>query len=254
MVFPWNEWVPGALNKPQMTKLLEGGFVTLGSSVPKLSHSSIDLTLANEAYEMIQGSVKPSAQPYAWFITKIKLAKQLLPTSPDGSYKLEKKKTYVFRLQEKLDARLRNAGVIHGQATAKSSVGRVDVLARLIVDGMTTYECFTAAGLKNGSGDMFLEITPITFDVTVKEGISLSQLRLFCGDPREVVINSPPLFNTIFRDPEHQDESLTVNLGNATIGDTKGTNCKGIAFRSKDALEGRGPGSPLEGREETQPL
>ena len=35
-------------------------------------------------------------------------------------------------------------GAVHyyGQATAKSSVGRLDVLARLIVDGMDHYEAF----------------------------------------------------------------------------------------------------------------
>jgi len=185
---------------------------------------------------MLKGSVKPSAVGYEWFITKSKLARPL-PRSPDHSYTLEKNKTYVVRLKEKLDARLRKSGAIHGQATAKSSVGRVDVLARLIVDGMTTYERFDPIGLENGSGEMFLEITPITFDVKIKEGISLSQLRFFYGDPTKVVINSIPLFNTIFREREHLDESLTVNLDDATIGDPKGTTCKGIAFRSKSSSE-----------------
>ena len=53
-------------------------------------------------------------------------------------------------------------------APAKSTVGRVDVLARLIVDGMRTYEIFNPIGLKKGLGEMYLEITPITFDVKVK--------------------------------------------------------------------------------------
>jgi dCTP deaminase len=241
MRFPWDDWVPGALNKPQMKELWEGGFVTFGDSEPSLDHSSVDLTLTDEVYEMLKGSVKPSAIGYEWFIKKAKLALRLPASFPDGSYKLQKTKTYVVRLQEKLDARLRKAKVIHGQATAKSSVGRVDVLARLIVDGMTTYERFDPAGLENGSGEMFLEITPITFDVRVKKGISLSQLRFFYGDPRRAVIDSRQLFNTIFCDPEHEDESLTVNLGNATIGDPKGIPCKGIAFRSKSPSEKLAP-------------
>jgi hypothetical protein len=222
-----------------MRKLVENGFIT--GSEPKLDHSSMDLTLTNEVYEMLKGSVKPSEISYEWFITKAKLARRLTAALPDGSFKLEKTKTYVVRLQEKLDARLRKAGVIYGQATAKSSVGRVGVLARLIVDGMTTYERFDPAGLDNGSGDMFLEITPITFDVTIKAGFSLSQLRFFYGDPQEVVINSPPLFNTIFRDCGHQDESLTVNLSDAIVGDLGGTICKGVAFRSKAPTEKLNP-------------
>ena len=81
----------------------------------------------------------------------------------------------MFKLQERLERELGVAG-FHGQATAKSSIGRVDVLARLIVDGMDTYESFDPAGLIKGSGEMYLEITPMTFGVRVREGRSLSQL------------------------------------------------------------------------------
>ena len=114
----------------------------------------MDLTLADDAFEMLEGSVKPSQSPYDWFITHNGLAKSL-SKSNDGIYELKRQKTYVFRLQEKLEISLRNGGVIYGQATAKSSIGRVDVLARLIVDGMTTYESFDPDGLLKGSEDMF---------------------------------------------------------------------------------------------------
>ena len=216
-----------------ITEVLDGGLVTFSGSRPKLDHSSMDVSLADEAYLMQKGAVKPSAQAsYKWFITqKLKVAEKHTRLR-DGSYELERRKTYVFRLQEKLEAKLRNGEVIYGQATAKSSVGRVDVLARLIVDGMQTYECFDPAGLMRGSGEMFLEITPITFNVRVKPDTSLSQLRFFYGRPDDVVIKGKELFRTIFRDAEHSDESLTVNLCNATIGDHV-SNRKGVAFRSK---------------------
>lgn len=236
MAYPWEEWVPGVLNKRQMTELLDGGLVTYSGSRPKLDHSSMDVSLADDAYVMQKGAVKPSGteEAYDWFITqKLKLAKKHEPLS-DGSYELERSKTYVFRLQETLGAKLRNSDVIYGQATAKSSVGRVDVLARLIVDGMQTYESFDPAGLKRGSGKMFLEITPITFNVKVKPNTSLSQLRFFYGRPDDVVIKGKELFKTIFRDVEHRDESLTVNLGEATIGDPGASTIKGVAFRSKE--------------------
>jgi dCTP deaminase len=233
MVSPWDEWAPGVLNKRQMKQLMEVGFVTYSGRKPKIGHSSMDLSLAGEAYEMLKGSVKPSVSPYDWFITKsTKLAKRHDPL-PDGSYELTHQRTYVFRLEQKLGAGLRKAGMIYGQATAKSSVGRVDVLARLIVDGMKTYESFDPEGLANGNGDMYLEITPITFDVRVRPGTSLSQLRLFYGNPEDVVIAGDELFKTIFRRADHLNESLTVNLSNATIGDKKGTPCEGVAFRSK---------------------
>jgi dCTP deaminase len=235
MGFPWEVWAPGALNKPQMNELLDEGYITFSGKEPKLGHSSMDLSLANEGWEMAKGSVKPSKESYPWFITKSGLATKLPPpTNDDGSYELKRRKTYVFRLQEKIEAKLRNEKVIYGQATAKSSVGRVDVLARLIANGMTTYECFDPLGLLDGSGEMFLEITPITFNVRVKPGTSLSQLRLFYGRPEDAIVRSTELYRTIFRDPEHRDESLTVNLADAIVGNPKATPCSGVAFRSKD--------------------
>jgi len=48
MSFPWDEWIPGALNKPQMRKLWEDGFFASGGSEPSLDHSSVDLTLTDE--------------------------------------------------------------------------------------------------------------------------------------------------------------------------------------------------------------
>lgn len=237
MPFPWDEWVPGVLNKRQMRQLLQENFITFDGSKPKVDHSSIDLSLSDDAYEMIEGSVKPSDPPYNRFIKNAKLAQKHNPMS-DGNYELKKQRTYVFRLQEKLEAPLRDAGVIYGQATAKSTVGRVDVLARLIVDGMRTYECFDPIGLKKGLGEMYLEITPITFDVMVKPDTSLTQLRFFYGNPDDVAIKSRDLFHTIFPQSKEPDESLTVNLDEATIGNMNGTTCEGVAFRSKGSLEG----------------
>jgi dCTP deaminase len=251
---PWDGWVPGVLNKNQMNELLVGGYITYSGEAPKLGHSSMDLSLADEAYVMRKGSVKPSQKPYSWFITeKHKLAKKI-PKPEGGIYHLKQKKTYVFRLQERLEAALRNEGVIFGQATAKSSVGRVDVLARLIVDGMNTYECFDPRGMEKGSGEMYLEITPITFDVQVKANTSLSQLRLFYGKPEDVTIRAKELFHTVFRDTSHEDDSLTVSLAEAMVGDKNGTSCTGVAFRSKKPAKNRTPVPLWKFAEKPNPL
>src|SRR5713101_1216605 len=98
MPFPWDKWVPGVLNKSQMGQLLQGEFITFDGSRPKLDHSSMDLSLSDDAYEMKMGSVKPSEPPYNRFITSTKLAKKHDPL-PDGTYELKKRRTYVFRLQ-----------------------------------------------------------------------------------------------------------------------------------------------------------
>lgn len=210
---PWDSWVPGVLNNDQMLELCKFGLITGGSGLESaIGESAIDLSLSGSAYRMTQGSVKPTgAEGYSFFITHNKLAEDL-PLSEDGTVVLESKQTYVFKLKERLNTgELKKAGV-HGQATAKSTVGRVDVLARLIVDGMDTYETFNPERLKSFSGDMFLEITPITFNVVVREGIQLSQLRLFRGEPEDSEISGEYLFKTVLG-PDAKDGSLSVDLG-----------------------------------------
>jgi dCTP deaminase len=130
---------------------------------------------------------------------------------------LECDETYVFKLAERLDPEFAKIG-IHGQATAKSSVGRVDVLARLIVDGMDQYERFSAESLKKQKGDMYLEVTPFTFRVNVKAGIPLSQLRLFYGDPESVKVSGEAVCRTVFKESTACDASLSVDLEDTSIG------------------------------------
>jgi dCTP deaminase len=209
---PWKEWIPGVLNDEQLKTLFGIGLIT-GLPVPEsgIGESSIDLTLADVGYELTDGAVKPiGPDAYEWFI-KTKGLAQPLPVPGDGIYILKSKHTYVFKLNEKLDRRLAEAG-IYGQATAKSSVGRVDVLARLIVDGMDSYERFTPEGLDRRCGELYLEITPITFDVKVKRNIALSQLRFFYGAPDSARISGKEIFKTVFQGRSSDDGTLSVDL------------------------------------------
>jgi len=203
-----------------MQALVDRGMITTrGVTGITLDHSSLILSLSDEAYEMLPRAVKPVGNhPYGWFIKNQGLAKRLC--SENGVFSLKEKGTYIFKLNEHLERSL-TALEIHGQATGKSSVGRVDVLTRLIVDGMVTYERFNPEGLARGSGDMYLEITPITFPVKVRAGGSLSQLRLFYGNPSDVEIRSKVLYQTIFNDEQKNDGTLSVDLQNTHIGDVK---------------------------------
>jgi len=95
----------------------------------------------------------------------------------------------------------------------------MDVLARLIVDGMDGYENFTPEGLKTGNGDLYLEITPITFNVRVKAGISLSQLRFFYAEPRLSEMRGEELYKTLLRQSKKNDGTLSVDLSPTKIND-----------------------------------
>jgi len=214
---PWEEWIPGVLNKSQVQRLCNEGYITGVDTAGKaVDLSSIDLSLSDTAFEMKDGSVKPSGQfDYDHLLQNAKLARKLEPGA-DGAYLLQSKATYVFKLQERLSRLVESS--VHGQATAKSSIGRVDVLSRLIVDGMDTYESFDPDRLKGASGNMYVEITPITFHVKVKKGSPITQLRLFYGKPEDVEISSKELFKTVLEGPGARDGSLTVHLENENWG------------------------------------
>ena len=150
-------------------------------------------------------------QPLEHEIKKHKLATSL-EADKDGAFLLKRTHTYLFKLKEKIT--FKQDAHIHGQATAKSTVGRMDVLARLIVDGTHQYEGFDPNALALGSGEMYLEITPMTFNVRVKPGIRLSQLRLFRGRPEDCEIRGQKVYESLLhgKPDQEMDGSLSVDL------------------------------------------
>jgi len=226
MAEPWKEWIPGVLSREQVQELCKEEYIrnvrnwdSTKKEENPIDHSSIDLTLSAEGYEMVNGSIKPTREDAykRTILENADYAKEHKPAS-NGIFLLEKKRTYVFALNEKLDGgRVKNSP-IDGQATAKSSVGRVDVLARLIVDKMDHYEYFDHEKLPSQEVEMFLEITPITFNVRVKAGEPLSQLRLFYYHPDNARMQGKELCRCLLRREESvDDETLSVDLSGTEI-------------------------------------
>ena len=79
---------------------------------------------------------------------------------------LEKDIVYVARLMERLELRPN----LSGSANPKSSTGRLDIFTRLIVDGS---EAFDDVRL-DYHGELWLEISPRSFSVRVREGSKLN--------------------------------------------------------------------------------
>jgi dCTP deaminase len=222
-IAPLNKWIPGALTNNQVKQLCRPGWVE-NVSLPKeqAGYSALDLTLSDEGYRLRVGCIKPFGEAYDQLLKNPAVAERLHKRK---SYVLEPKQSYVFRLRERLGPKLLTSRAIYGQATAKSSVGRVDVLARLIVDGMNSYEQFDPEVLERNrtTGQMYLEITPITFRVRVREGIALSQLRLFYGRPEDCEIDGKELFDTVLVGSGFKDGSLSVDLSETTIVGKQGS-------------------------------
>jgi len=224
---PWDKWIPGVLRNKQVYNLLDTYFI--GSQKANVKASATDLTLSNRGWRLIKGSVKPSKGGDNYF-ENLQVSGLIEPIQPleNGDYLLDSKQTYLFELNETL-YQPDTGFSIYGEATAKSSVGRMDVLARLIVDGMDYYEKFDPDKIKRGQQvKMYVEVTPITFDVKVRRGISLNQLRLFNGKPSISLVTGSEICTTIItNESSNLESSLSVDLK-----PSEGYTSKIVAFRA----------------------
>lgn len=211
---PLNKWIPGALSNGQMKQLCKAGWIEDVINDDQIGYSAIDLTLTGEGYRMLHGCIKPFGESYDAVLKNKKFAEQL---GKKKEHLLLAKQTYVFKIKQRLGHQFLNSGAIYAQATAKSSVGRMDVLARLIVDGMNSYEEFKPDSGKNGNGQMYLEITPITFKVKVAADKALSQLRFFYGRPEDCELRGQELYGSILLGGGFTDGSLSVDLHDAEV-------------------------------------
>lgn len=108
---------------------------------------------------------------------------------------LERGQTYLFRLQWSLDLQEH----ICARATAKSSVGRLDALVRLVADKEKEFE---TVGMQK-TCSIYLQVLPNTFQLIVRPGMVLSQLRFMRGEEHHCTVSrqmlgfeeDPPLVN-----------------------------------------------------------
>jgi len=226
-------WNDGVLSQRQLMELCNAGILTSPDDGLKelCGESAIDLRINGTVYKLKHGSVKPFGPGYLENLTTKELIEHVDPGS-DGSVTLQKETTYLLPVSERLERRAQLWSLhFHGQATAKSSIGRLDVLARLIVDGANVYEGFTPECLRGSTGELFVEVTPITFPIKVRKGDKLTQLRLFKGNPWNAELTDPETSNRVLAS---SDRSLTVSLEPTAISESTNLN-KAVAFKAERA-------------------
>ncbi len=128
--------------------------------------ASLDLRLSKEAYR-VRASFLPGRSRTVKEHLKT-LSPERISLEGDGAV-LEKGIVYIARLAENL-ALLPS---MSGAANPKSSTGRLDIFTRVIVNKA---EAFDEVPL-GYRGELWLEISPRSFSVRVREGSKLSQIR-----------------------------------------------------------------------------
>ena len=170
---------PGVLATKQIKQLVNNGAITSAKSgALDIGASAFDLQLGTSAWK-----ITLAQRPATRELAKLKAQSSPLPLESDseGSFFLfEKKGIYLVEL----DHYLKLPANVNGRATGKSSIGRLDVITRLLTDNSSEYDTVEAGY----TGPLHLLIQPQTFPIKVNPGASLNQLRLYSGPPHDSVI------------------------------------------------------------------
>jgi dCTP deaminase len=166
--------VEGVLPRQRLAELVAAGAIQ--SDQPDLtSHlqpASVDLTLGDVAYRL-RCSFLPGNEPVREKLHRYEMGQ--VDLSGDGAV-LEQNRPYLIPLREKL----RLPPGIRGRTNPRSSTGRLDVFTRVITDYGNHFD-----EVRDGySGELFLEVVPMSFTVKARAGITLNQLRLLTGQAR----------------------------------------------------------------------
>ncbi|MCH8183618.1 MAG: 2'-deoxycytidine 5'-triphosphate deaminase [Proteobacteria bacterium] len=137
----------------------------------QIQPASLDLRLGDVAYRVRASYLPGSSHTVRQKIEAIGMHEVDL----SGGAVLERGAVFIVPLQEEL--RLKKG--LSGVANPKSSTGRLDIFTRLITDYATQFDRVTA----QYKGPLYVEISPRTFTIVVREGSRLIQLRLRRGHP-----------------------------------------------------------------------
>ena len=156
----------GSLTYNDYIKLLESNSIIADNFYKnQIQPSSMDLTLSNDCYEISSSFLSPETKVRDKLNKFIKKKVNL-----ENGFVLKKNITYLIKLNEKLN--LKHS--LFGKCNPKSSTGRLDIFCRTILDYCNEYEKIPFGYI----GEIFLEITSRAFNIKLKKGDSLNQMRL----------------------------------------------------------------------------
>lgn len=166
----------GVLPNQLLEQVIGSGVITTldGSDIPteNVQPASLDLRLGPVAYRL-RCSFLPDRYPVERRMADLVMGELDLTS---GGAVLDKTRPYLIPLKEQLHLPLD----MRARANPKSSTGRADVFTRVISDRSYAFD-EVAPGYQ---GRLYLEVVPLSFAVTVREDLSLNQLRLSVGRVR----------------------------------------------------------------------
>ena len=150
--------------------------------------SAIDLPLGDQYWEM-EGSCRTGSKYKVLDLTQ-QYSKSPHQSKSFGSNPVRLKRQCVYLFKADCDLDLKNK-LMQGKSTGRSSIGRLDVLVRLLVNESDKFDYVE----KDKEHKLYIEVTPISFDLEVNKGTVLSQLRLFKGREHDMSLTREELFH-----------------------------------------------------------
>jgi dCTP deaminase len=221
VTLPFRPEDKGILPDRMIAALVKAGGVLPAVEMVKdqIQPASLDLRLGEIAYR-VRASFLPGPQTtVAERIDELKLHEFSIG---DGAV-LETGCVYIVPLQEGLAL----PADIAAAANPKSSTGRIDVFTRVIADATRGFDRIEAGY----HGPLYLEISPKTFPVLVREGSRLSQIRFHRG---HVPVSAEALVALHARERLVDDEAADLREGVPVGVDLAGFGADGlIGYRAK---------------------
>ena len=200
----------GVLNSDQIGEIIADRVLKSDSTITpdlKPEDSAIDAPLGEYMYEM-KGSRRPNAgQAVIDVIHDYKKGERITLNS-EAPTVLEKGNVYLIKLKWSVALPL---GLCI-RATAKSSIGRLDTLVRLVADCESEFDRVSTGR----TAELYVEVAPLTFSIQVKPNLPLSQLRFMRGNEDWCTVPNGALMAP-FEDPP-----VLVMPRRATLDDSHG--------------------------------
>ena len=195
---------PGALPSQTLRAMIGSGAISVKTPITdaQIQPASLDLRLGTRAWRVRASFLAGQSRRVEDRLAEFEM--HAIDLS-DGAV-LEKGCVYVIPLLESLDLPLE----ISGAASAKSSIGRLDLFTRLITDHGDEFD-----RVKPGyRGPLYAEVSPRSFSVVVRPGLCLNQIVFRQGDGRLSDAELGDLHNTVqlVDGPAHIDEGLGFSV------------------------------------------
>ena len=159
----------GAFPSQFIEKMTKSGEI-INAVESNIQPASIDLSISEEGYRM-KGAFLPKKDESVRDIIKEESLYKIDLNNP-----LEKNGIYLIKLNESLNL----SKNVFAFSSSKSSVGRVDLQTRLIIDGYSRFDSVPT----NYKGELWLQVIPKSFLIKLNFKDKLNQIRFFNGEAK----------------------------------------------------------------------